>query len=182
MADNKLLGAGSLYFGSNEISKAYIGSNLVWEKAGETGIDYSKEYFCIESINGNTQVSITTVNAGYYKYLVLLQGTFEPGFDSIGMYEYWDSIYEIYGGDFTTTANTQYDIVTLESPGDRLIILGNTEVLGSSAIQNIFTFSDEINVGGNVMSLSHGLDSNNDPVDPSTLPNKEYSARIGNTS
>ena len=32
MADNKLLGTGGLYYGSNEISKAYMGSNLVWEK------------------------------------------------------------------------------------------------------------------------------------------------------
>jgi len=32
MADNKLLGAGSLYYGGNEISKAYMGNNLVWEK------------------------------------------------------------------------------------------------------------------------------------------------------
>lgn len=50
MTDNKLLGASGLYFGVNEISKAYMGNNLVWEKAGETGPDYSKEYFCIEAI------------------------------------------------------------------------------------------------------------------------------------
>ena len=90
MADNKLLGAGSLYFGSNEISKAYMGSTLVWEKTGEAGPDYSKEYFCIESINGYTQVSITTYQAGYYKYVVLPQFAFESGLDSDVMYEYWD--------------------------------------------------------------------------------------------
>jgi hypothetical protein len=50
MADNKLLGAGSLYFGVNEISKAFMGNNLVWEKAGEAGPDYSEEYFCIEAL------------------------------------------------------------------------------------------------------------------------------------
>lgn len=181
MADNKLLGASGLYFGSNEISKAYIGSTLVWEKAGETGIDYSKEYFYIESINGNTKVSITTTGAGYYKYVVLPSEAL-TGLDSVVLYENWDYAYEIYGGDFTTTAKTQYDIITLENPGDRLIILGNTQMLGSATMQNIFTFSDDVNVGGNVMSLTHGLDSNNDKVDPSTLPNKEYSARIGNTS
>ena len=32
MADNKLLGTGGLYYGSNEISKAFMGNNLVWEK------------------------------------------------------------------------------------------------------------------------------------------------------
>ena len=89
MADNKLLGAGSLYFGSNEITKAYMGSTLVWEKAGETGPDYSKEYFYIESINGNTQVSIAT-SSGYFKYVVLPQGAFESGLDSDLLYEYWD--------------------------------------------------------------------------------------------
>ena len=189
MADNKLLGASGLYFGGNEINKAYMGSTLVWQKAGGTEIDYSKEYFYIESINGYTQVSITTYQAGYYKYIVLLQGADEyiQDLNSASLYflyEYWDDFHSNYiiTGDFTTTAKTQYNIVTLESPGDRLVILGNTEVLGSATIQNIFTLSNEINVGGNVMSLSHGLDSNNDPVDPSTLPNKEYSARIGNTS
>lgn len=40
MADNKLLGAGSLYYGGNEISKAYMGNNLVWEK----GPDYDPNY------------------------------------------------------------------------------------------------------------------------------------------
>lgn len=40
MADNKLLGASGLYYGGNEISKAYMGNNLVWEK----GPDYDPNY------------------------------------------------------------------------------------------------------------------------------------------
>jgi hypothetical protein len=47
MADNKLLGAGSLYYGTNEISKAYIGNNLVWEK----GPDYDPNYM-LKMFNG----------------------------------------------------------------------------------------------------------------------------------
>lgn len=62
MADNKLLGAGSLYFGVNEISKAYMGNNLVWEKAGETGPDYSKEYFCIEAVE-DCDITFTPFNS-----------------------------------------------------------------------------------------------------------------------
>lgn len=55
MADNKLLGASGLYFGGNEISKAYMGNNLVWEK----GIDYSKEYFTIQSLVDNNTITFT---------------------------------------------------------------------------------------------------------------------------
>lgn len=46
MADNKLLGAGSLYYGSNEISKAYMGNNLVWQK-----ITIPAEIFAVNSPN-----------------------------------------------------------------------------------------------------------------------------------
>lgn len=42
MADNKLLGASGLYYGSNEISKAYMGNNLVWEK--DSGIYMVRGY------------------------------------------------------------------------------------------------------------------------------------------
>ena len=170
MADNKLLGTAGLYFGSNEISKAYMGSNLVWEKAGEAGIDYSKEYFYIESINDNTTVSLAA--GSYFKYVVLRQGVFPDGLPSFLLYEYWDNIYEAYGGDFTSSS-TGTEITTLNE-GERLIILGNNEKMGATSIPNIFTFSDSVNVGGNIMSLTHGLDSNNDPVDPSTLPNKQF--------
>ena len=57
MADNKLLGAGSLYFRGNEITKAYMGNNLVWEKSEEAGIDYSKEYFYIADVDDRDYVS-----------------------------------------------------------------------------------------------------------------------------
>ena len=55
MADNKLLGAGGLYYGGNEISKAYMGNNLVWEK--EEINPFIKEYFTIQSLEDNNTIT-----------------------------------------------------------------------------------------------------------------------------
>jgi hypothetical protein len=57
MADNKLLGASGLYFGGNEISKAYMGSNLVWEKA--SGITFLNIEFPKTAVVTNTNTSNT---------------------------------------------------------------------------------------------------------------------------
>lgn len=52
MADNRLLGTGGMYYNNNEISKAYLGNNLVWEKA--------QQDFLIKANNG--------YNSGGYWY------------------------------------------------------------------------------------------------------------------
>lgn len=57
MADNKLLGAGSLYYGTNEISKAYMGNNLVWEKA--SGITFLNIEFPKTAVVTNTDTTNT---------------------------------------------------------------------------------------------------------------------------
>ena len=62
MADNKLLGAGSLYYGGNEISKAYMGNNLVWEKA--SGITFLNIEFPKTAVVTNTD-TINTANILY---------------------------------------------------------------------------------------------------------------------
>ena len=59
MSDNKLLGAGSLYYGGNEISKAYMGNNLVWEK--EEINPFIKEYFTIQSLADNNTITFRKV-------------------------------------------------------------------------------------------------------------------------
>ena len=64
MADNRLLGTGGMYYNNNEIGKAYLGSGLIWEKAGFTpsfqfeAIKYNNQYNILNSTNG--QVSSTT--------------------------------------------------------------------------------------------------------------------------
>ena len=55
MADNKLLGAGGLYYGGNEISKAYMGNNLVWKKKEIN--HFIKEYFTIQSLADNNTIT-----------------------------------------------------------------------------------------------------------------------------
>ena len=57
MADNKLLGASGLYFGGNEISKAYMGNNLVWEKA--SGITFLNIEFPKTAVVTNTDTTNT---------------------------------------------------------------------------------------------------------------------------
>jgi hypothetical protein len=57
MADNKLLGASGLYYGGNEISKAYMGNNLVWEK--EEINPFITEYFTIQSLVDNNTITFT---------------------------------------------------------------------------------------------------------------------------
>lgn len=77
MADNKLLGAGSLYFGANEISKAYMGNNLVWEK----GPDYDPNYMlkCFNGYNGYASIghgpSFTITNSNNYKIQIGVKDT-----------------------------------------------------------------------------------------------------------
>ena len=57
MTDNKLLGSGGLYYGSNEISKAYMGNNLVWEKAN--GITFLNIEFPKTAVVTNTDTTNT---------------------------------------------------------------------------------------------------------------------------
>jgi len=57
MADNKLLGASGLYYGGNEISKAYMGNNLVWEKA--SGITFLNIEFPKTAVVTNTDTTNT---------------------------------------------------------------------------------------------------------------------------
>lgn len=78
MADNKLLGAGGLYYGGNEISKAYMGNNLVWEK----GPDYDPNYM-LKCFNGSgyyssgTGPSFTITNSDNYKIQIGVKDTLD---------------------------------------------------------------------------------------------------------
>jgi hypothetical protein len=55
MADNKLLGASGLYYGGNEISKVYMGNNLVWEKGPDYDPNYMLKCYSVTYSSGYAQ-------------------------------------------------------------------------------------------------------------------------------
>lgn len=165
MADNKLLGAGGLYYGGNEISKAYMGNNLVWEKV----IDYSKEYFCVEALE-NCNVTFTPFNPIQIIYYI--------ADEEITSNEIYNGIqnstlsYRIFNADSTTTSS----FVSLTT-GKKLYIIGDKENIGGSTKRSVFSFSGRVNLLGNIMSLSHGMTTNTHVLTiPSELPNKNFNS------
>lgn len=164
MADNKLLGASGLYYGSNEIIKAYMGSNLVWEK----GIDYSKEYFCIEALE-NCNVTFTPFNPIQIIYYITDE--------EITSNEIYNGIQNgtLSYGSFNADSTTTSSFVSLTT-GKKLYIIGDKENIGGSTNnRNVFSFSGRVNLLGNIMSLSHGMTSNSHVLTiPSELPNKNF--------
>lgn len=172
MADNKLLGAGSLYFGGNEISKAYMGSTLVWEKVGETGPDYSKEYFCIEAVEDCviTFAPQATIENGH-EFLYIIAASRAPQMDLVyTMFENGDyEVFDPYADTSLTISLYSGDIVYMVGNMDKGVAKYNTNGLNS------FTFSGKVNLSGNIMSLTHGLDRNTlEPTRPEDLPEKTY--------
>ena len=178
MADNKLLGASGLYFGVNEISKAFMGNNLVWEKAGEAGPDYSKEYFCIEAIE-NCDIIFEPYqgkaeNGHSFAYIIFRYAAYDrPPMDFLyqafvdGNYDVFDPYYD-------------HQLIISLYAGDIIYMIGNMDK-GVSAyndsISNIFTFSGKVNLSGNIMSLTHGLHRNTlEPTRPQDLPEKTYTS------
>ena len=165
MADNKLLGAGGLYYGGNEISKVYMGNNLVWKKA----IDYSKEYFCVEALE-NCNVTFTPFNPIQIIYYITDE--------EITSNEIYNGIqngtlsYRIFNADSTTTSS----FVSLTT-GKKLYIIGDKENIGGSTKRSVFSFSGRVNLLGNIMSLSYGMTTNTHVLTiPSELPNKNFNS------
>ena len=146
MADNKLLGAGGLYYGTNEISKAYMGNNLVWEK--EEINPFIKEYFTIQSlVNNNTITFFKNVDNGSYtisdkpiKYSKDLNT--------------WTDMSFVSGNGSKIVLNS----------GEKLYLKGNNSTYGrmvSTSRNNYYAHAEilssgNIDVMGNIMSLIYG--------------------------
>lgn len=178
MADNKLLGASLLYYGTNEITKAFMGNNLVWEKAGEAGPDYSKEYFCIEAVE-NCDIIFEPyqqkVEPGLvFEYIIFRYAAYDrPPMDFL-YDEFVNGNYDVFDPYSDTLLNISLD------RGDIVYMIGNMNYGVSnynSSISNIFTFSGKVNLSGNIMSLTHGLHINTlEPTAPENLPEKTYTS------
>ena len=152
MADNKLLGAGSLYYGGNEISKAYMGNNLVWEK--EEINPFIKEYFTIQSLADNNTITFNKVAD--------VQLTIKPIKYSKDL-NTWTDISFVSGGKSTIVLNK----------GEKLYLKGNNSTYGRIVIGNRYNYyshaqflaTKNIDIMGNIMSLVSG-----DPfINPTTI-------------
>ena len=156
MADNKLLGAGGLYYGGNEISKAYMGNNLVWEK--EEINPFITEYFTIQSLVDNNTITFTKYSKNS-NYII----TDKPIKYSKDL-NTWTNI------SFVTGSTSK---IVLNS-GEKLYLKGNNSAYGEkiqdknsqSSNANILS-SGNIDVMGNIMSLVYGDDFiNNNIIEP----------------
>ena len=144
MADNKLLGAGSLYYGGNEISKAYMGNNLVWEK--EEINPFIKEYFTIQSLADNNTIT-------FNKVIDNVQLPVKPIKYSKDL-NTWTDISFVSGGKSTIVLNK----------GEKLYLKGNNSTYGRVVIGSRYNYyshaqflaTKNIDVMGNIMSLVYG--------------------------
>ena len=144
MADNKLLGAGSLYYGGNEISKAYIGNNLVWEK--EEINPFIKEYFTIKSLEDNNTITFTKFNQNSAYITADKPIKYSKDLTT------WSDI------SFVTDNSSQ---IVLNS-GEKLYLKGTNSAYGETLYYNLYLStaniqsSGNIDVMGNIMSLIYG--------------------------
>ena len=147
MADNKLLGAGGLYYGGNEISKAYMGNNLVWEK--EEINPFIKEYFTIQSLEDNNTI------------------TFNKWVDDSGWNNMPDKPIK-YSKDLNTWSDISFvygwkNKIVLNR-GEKLYLKGNNSTYGRKVQTSRYDYDSyaqiladkKIDVMGNIMSLVYG--------------------------
>ena len=144
MADNKLLGAGGLYYGGNEIRKAYMGNNLVWEK--EEINPFIKEYFTIQSLEDNNTIT-------FNKYAGDISMPDKPIKYSKDL-NTWTDISFVSG---------QRNKIVLNR-GEKLYLKGNNSTYGrivSTSRYDYYAYAQiladkKIDVMGNIMSLVYG--------------------------
>lgn len=177
MTDNKLLGVNGLYFGVNEISKAFMGNNLVWEKAGEAGPDYSKEYFCIEAVENCDIVfepKATIENGHTFLYKIFHGAAYNrPPMDFL-----YNMFYN--GGDYDVFDPYNDHSVSINlGQGDIVYMVGNMDMGISKYATDVETTFEinygKVNLSGNIMSLTYGLNRNTlEPIRPEDLPYQSF--------
>ena len=144
MADNKLLGAGSLYYGGNEINKAYMGNNLVWQK--EEINPFIKEYFTIQSLADNNTITFNKV----IDNITIPDKPIKYSKDLTT----WTDISFVYGWESTIVLNK----------GEKLYLKGNNSTYGRRVSTSRYIYESHaqilaeknIDVMGNIMSLVYG--------------------------
>lgn len=121
-----------LYVGSTPYSAIYKGSNLIWQ----AGIDYSKEYFTIESLEDNNTISFGNTNMDVR--------TISWSTDKTT----WNNV--------TSIQNDTVTIATINT-GDKLYFKATNNNYGAMwGKYNNFKSIGQFNVYGNTMSLLYG--------------------------
>lgn len=146
-----------LYVGSTEYTSIYKGSTLIWTKSGPTPIDYSREYFTIESLEDNNTISI-----------IGALGSGQPAsssYDTVAVWYYstdktnWTQFNvrnstQLYNPDFITLNKNQKVYLKTTS---HFYKTGITNTQGRTTYQyNYFDSTKNIKVYGNIMSICYG--------------------------
>ena len=121
----------NIYLGSTPVKEVYIGTKLIWSKT----IDYSSEYFTIESLEDNNQIGIVDSD--------------RPSISISTDKRTW-----------TTVTPTYF--ITL-NVGEKVYIKGSNDAYYNSSwpTQGYFTSTGKFNVSGNIMSLIYADDFRN---------------------
>lgn len=152
----------SLYWLDAMVNKAYMGSNLIFEKIVSY---YDTQYFCIEAVE-NCDVTFSPANSMQMFWIPS-----ERRLSQVDIAEIFDeATYSVLDAETSSTS----PFITL-TPGTYLYMFGNNEKIANSSKSNIFVFSGKVNLSGNIMSLTHGLDEHTyDLVSAAALPNKKF--------
>lgn len=125
----------NILVGDTQVDRVYLGVDIVWEHR-----DYSLEYFTIESLEDENDISIKNVSCGIYPTL----------YYSIDNGQTWSSI--------TFERNKTKSVATINS-GETIIFKCTITAMAISYNQyNCFSCSKDYNAYGNVMSLIWGDD------------------------
>ena len=128
-----------LYVGSTEYSAIYKGSTLLWQAT----LDYSKEYFTIESLTDNNQIKFMASSSDLTK-------TIEWSTNKVN----WTSV--------TSSTVAEDAILTTLNTNEKIYIRGNnTQYCTGNNSYNYFVCSGNHKVSGNIMSLLYGSNFKN---------------------
>ena len=136
-----------LYVGSTEYTSIYKGSTVIWQKSGPTPIDYSREYFTIESLEDNNVIY-------FYANDSSLLRTIQVSTDKTNWISY--------------TSSTSGTYLRLLNTGVKLYIRGSNDYYATSTVYNYFSSTKKFNVSGNIMSLIYSDNFVNQTALPGT--------------
>jgi len=138
----------SLYWLDTMINKAYMGSNLIFEKIVSY---YDTEYFTIQSLEDNNTISFN-----------------KNGSSSDTKIIYWSSDKTTWNS--VSSADSDTTLKTL-SNNEKIYIKGSNDYYASSlTVYNYFNSDYEFNISGNIMSLIYG----DNFIGQTTLPSVSY--------
>ena len=125
----------NIYLGSTPVKKVYMGTKLIWSKT----VDYSSEYFTIESLEDGNQIGIVDSD--------------RPSISISTDKQTWTTV--------TPNAAPTY-FITLNA-GEKVYIKGNNNAYFdySWSTEGYFTSTGKFNVSGNIMSLLYEDDFKN---------------------